>query len=112
MNMAYDEDLANRVRERLANEDAVTEKAMFGGLAFLLAGNMAVGLNKDDLMVRVGPEASDAALAEPHVRVFDMTGRPMKGWVLVAPEGTRSDADLAAWVRRGVDFARSLSPKG
>jgi TfoX N-terminal domain len=110
--MAYDEDLANRVREQLAGETAVTEKAMFGGLAFLLAGNMAVGLSGDELMVRVGPEAGDDALAEPHTRPFDMTGRPMKGWILVAPEGLGSDAELSSWVGRGVAFARSLPPKG
>jgi TfoX N-terminal domain len=110
--MAYDEDLANRVREQLAGERAVTEKAMFGGLAFLLAGNMAVGLSGDELMVRVGPEAGDDALAEPHTRPFDMTGRPMKGWILVAPEGLGSDAELSSWVGRGVAFARSLPPKG
>jgi TfoX/Sxy family transcriptional regulator of competence genes len=77
--MAFDEDLARRVRDRLAGETGVTEKAMFGGLAFLLDGNMAVGLSGDELMVRVGPEASDDALERPHTRPFDMTGRPMKG---------------------------------
>jgi TfoX N-terminal domain len=109
--MAYDEDLAERVREQLAAEPAITEKAMFGGLAFLLGGNMAVGLSGEELMVRVGPDASDDALARPHTRPFDMTGRPMKGWILVAPEGVAEDDDLTAWVARGVDFARSLPPK-
>ena len=109
--MAYDEALAERVREQLAAVPAVTEKAMFGGLAFLLEGNMAVGLSGDELMVRVGPDASDDALARPHTRPFDMTGRPMKGWILVAPEGVADDDDLTAWVARGVDFARSLPPK-
>jgi len=109
--MAYDEALAERVREQLAAEPAISEKAMFGGLAFLLEGNMAVGLSGDELMVRVGPDASDDALARPHTRPFDMTGRPMKGWILVAPEGVAEDDDLAAWVARGVDFARSLPPK-
>ena len=110
--MAYDEDLADRVREQLASEPAVAEKAMFGGLAFLLEGNMAVGISGDDLMVRVGPDASDDALARPHTRPFDMTGRPMKGWILVAPEGVAGERDLAAWVARGADFARSLPAKG
>lgn len=110
--MAYDEDLADRVREQLASEPAVTEKAMFGGLAFLLKGNMAVGLSGDELMVRVGPDASDDALARPHTRPFDMTGRPMKGWILVAPEGVAEERDLSAWVARGVDYARSLPAKG
>jgi TfoX/Sxy family transcriptional regulator of competence genes len=110
--MAYDEDLADRVREQLADEDAVTEKEMFGGIAFLLGGNMAVGVSRNDLMVRVGKEHGDEALDEPHVRPFDMTGRPMKAWVLVAPEGVQTDAELAAWVARGVAFARSLPAKG
>jgi hypothetical protein len=109
--MAYDEALAARVREQLAAEPALTEKRMFGGLAFLLQGNMAVGLSGRDLMVRVGPEASDDALARPHTRPFDMTGRPMKGWILVAPEGVAGERDLAAWVARGVAFARSLPAK-
>jgi hypothetical protein len=110
--MAYDTDLAERVREQLATEPAITEKAMFGGLAFLLAGNMAVGLSGEELMVRVGPDASDDALARPHTRPFDMTGRPMKGWILVAPEGIAGERDLTAWVARGVEFARSLPAKG
>ena len=110
--MAYAEDLANRIREQLAGEDAVTEKEMFGGIAFLLSGNMAVGVSRENLMVRVGKEHGDEALEQPHVRPFDMTGRPMKAWVLVAPEGVRTDAELAEWVARGVSFARSLAPKG
>jgi TfoX/Sxy family transcriptional regulator of competence genes len=110
--MAYDEDLANRIREQLAAEDAVTEKEMFGGIAFLVGGNMAVGVNHEDLMVRVGKQAGDEALEQPHARPFDMGGRPMKAWVLVAPEGVRTDAALAGWVARGVSFARSLPPKG
>jgi hypothetical protein len=111
--MAYDEDLANRVREQLAGEDGVTEKQMFGGLAFLLHGNMAVGLSSGgELMVRLGPDATDDALARPHTRLFDMTGRPMRGWILVAPEGVATKRQLGAWVRRGVDFARTLPAKG
>jgi TfoX/Sxy family transcriptional regulator of competence genes len=110
--MAYDQDLANRVREQLADEDAVTEKQMFGGIAFLLSGNMAVGVSREDLMVRVGKDQSDDALAQPHTRVFDMTGRPMRNWVLVEAAGVESDAQLSAWIGRGVAFARSLPPKG
>jgi hypothetical protein len=110
--MAYDHDLANRIREQLADEDAVTEKEMFGGIAFLLAGNMAVGVTREDLMVRVGKDESDEALARPHTRVFDMTGRPMRNWILVEPAGVEADAELGAWVGRGVAFARSLPPKG
>ena len=85
--MTYDRELADRLRAALSTEPGVTEKAMFGGLAFLLHGNMAVGLSGQELMVRVGPEASDDALAHPHTRPFDMSGRPMKGWILVAPDG-------------------------
>jgi hypothetical protein len=110
--MAYDEDLADRVRDRVAAESGVAEKRMFGGLAFLLDGNMAVGISGDDLMVRVGPEATDEALARPHTRAFDMTGRPMRGWILVAPDGVAGEDDLAAWIARGVAFARTLPPKG
>lgn len=111
--MAYDEDLAHRVREQLADEAGVTEKAMFGGLAFLLNGNMAVGLSSGgELMVRMGPDATDEALSRPHTRLFDMTGRPMRGWILVAPEGVKTKRQLGAWVRRGVAFARTLPPKG
>jgi TfoX/Sxy family transcriptional regulator of competence genes len=110
--MAYDEDLANRVREQLADEDALTEKAMFGGLAFMLRGNMAVGISGDELMVRLDKDEGDAALDEPHVRPFDMTGRPMRGWILVGAEGVSTDPQLERWVARGAAFARSLPPKG
>jgi TfoX/Sxy family transcriptional regulator of competence genes len=105
--MAYDEDLAQRVRARLAAEEDITERAMFGGLAFLLRGNMAVGITGEDLMVRVGPDGSDDALERPHTRPFDMTGRPMKGWILVEPEGVRTEAELAEWVAQGVAFLGS-----
>ena len=111
--MAYDNELAHRIREQLGEEHGVTEKAMFGGLAFLLDGNMAVGIsNGGELMVRVGPDASDEALARPHTRVFDMTGRPMKGWILVSAEGFATKRQLDLWVRRGVAFTRTLPAKG
>jgi TfoX/Sxy family transcriptional regulator of competence genes len=111
--MAYDEDLANRVREQLAGEQAVTEKAMFGGLAFLLNGNMAVSASsRGGLMVRVGADASDDALSRPHTQLLEMRGRPMPGWIRVAPEGLSTTRALSAWVRRGVEFARTLPPKG
>lgn len=109
--MAYDHDLANRVREQLAGQDAVSEKAMFGGLAFLLVGHLAVGVSGDDLIVRVGRDGTDAALEQAHARPFDMTGRPMRGWVLVAPPGVKTTPKLQAWVERGVALARSL-PRG
>jgi TfoX/Sxy family transcriptional regulator of competence genes len=110
--MAYDEELANRLREQLAGESGVTEKAMFGGLAFLLDGNMSVGIwAGNELMVRVGPDAAAGALAEPHTHQPEMRGRPMKGWIVVAPEGFESEQQLATWVSRGVGFARSLPAK-
>lgn len=111
--MTYDNELAHRIREQLADEQGITEKSMFGGLAFLLDGNMAVGIsNGGELMVRVGPDASDEALARPHTRIFDMTGRPMKGWILIAAEGFATKRQLGAWVWSGVAFARTLPAKG
>jgi TfoX/Sxy family transcriptional regulator of competence genes len=111
--MAYDEDLANRVREQLTSVGPVTEKRMFGGLAFLVAGNMAVSVSGDELLVRVGPERTEDALAKEHARPFEMAGgRRPKGWVKVAPEGLRTKRQLASWVARGVEFARSLPAKG
>ena len=110
--MAYDEDLADRVRAQLADEHRLDEKAMLGGLAFLLDGNMSVGISGDGLMVRVGADAADDALSRPHTRPFDMSGRPMKNWILVAPGGIQTEDELAEWVGRGVGFARSLPPKG
>jgi len=110
--MTYDEALADRLREQLAGEDGVSEKATFGGLAFLVHGNMSVGIaNSGEVTVRVGPDATDDALAMPHTKLFDMTGRPMKGWILVAPEGVTTKRQLATWVARGVGFARTLPPK-
>ncbi|WBO61986.1 TfoX/Sxy family protein [Streptomyces camelliae] len=109
--MAYDEGLAERIRERLGDDPGITEKRMFGGIAFLCRGNMAVGVTGDDLMVRVGPDATDAALARPGTRLFDMTGRPMRGWVVVAGDAVAEDAELAGWIERGRAFAASLPPK-
>ena len=109
--MAYDEGLAQRIREQLTDEHGVVEKQMFGGVAFLLGGNMSVGVIKDEMCVRVGPDAYEAALAQPGARLFDFSGRPMKGWVMVGTEGLADDDTFAAWVARGVSFARSLPPK-
>src|SRR5262245_476013 len=109
--MAYDEKLATRIRDLLAGRDGIMEKRMFGGLAFLLNGNMACGVNGTDMIVRLAPEETDAALAEPGVRVFDMTGRPMKGWILVAADATTKAKDLRRWVDRGTTYASSLPPK-
>ncbi len=110
--VAYDEDLANRVRELIAGEPDVTEKKMFGGLAFLVGGNMSVGASgQGGLMVRVEPEDTDALVTKPHVRPFEMRGRPMQGWLRVEAEGLRTKRQLEPWVRRGVAYARSLPPK-
>ncbi|MCH7488478.1 MAG: TfoX/Sxy family protein [Chloroflexi bacterium] len=109
--MAYDEELAERIRAALADRTDVSERKMFGGLTFMLRGNMCCGVEKENLMVRVGPDAYDEALAQPGARLMDFTGRPMKGMVFVGPEGYESDDGLAAWVERGVAFALSLPAK-
>jgi TfoX/Sxy family transcriptional regulator of competence genes len=109
--MAYDEGLATRVREVLSDQPELVEKKMFGGLAFLLHGNMACGVRGEDLIVRVAAEAADAALREPGTRPFDLTGRPMKGWLLVDADGHAEDDDLRRWVDRGLAYANSLPPK-
>jgi hypothetical protein len=109
--MAYDEVLAARVRELLEGNPDISERKMFGGIAFLLAGNMSVGVSKDELMVRIDPEDQEAALDSPGVRPFDMSGRQMKGWILVGSNGITEDADLETWVSVGLDFAGTLPPK-
>ena len=109
--MAYDEGLATRVRGVLGEQPGLVEKKMFGGLAFLLHGNMACGVRGEDLIVRVAAEAADAALGEPGTRPFDLTGRPMKGWLLVDADGHAEDDDLRRWVDRGLAYANSLPPK-
>jgi hypothetical protein len=110
--MAYDEDLANRIRALLGGERGVDEKRMFGGLAFLVAGNMSVAASRDGgLMVRVPPEETEALLAREHVTPMVMAGRQSKGWVRVAAEGVRTKRQLEPWVRRGVAYAKDLPPK-
>jgi TfoX/Sxy family transcriptional regulator of competence genes len=109
--MAYDEELAGRVRGLLPKRKAIAEKKMFGGVAFLLNGNMCVGLRGEELIVRLNPEETDQALAKPHTRIFDMTGRPMKGWILVKSAGVASEDALAKWVSVGVSYAASLPAK-
>jgi hypothetical protein len=108
--VAYDEVLADRLRERLSDRMGVTEKKMFGGLAFLTDGNMTVGVHGDDLIVRISPDATDAALARPGVRRFDITGRPMRGWILVGGEELDDDA-LDRWLTEAGDFVATLPPK-
>ena len=108
--MAYNLKLAERIRSELDGMPIV-EKKMFGGVGFLLNGNMACGVNKDDLIVRVDPEKHSALLKKSHVRPFDMTGRPMKGWLLVDAEGAKTDKQLSTWIKEGIEFASSLPPK-
>ena len=109
--MAFDEQLADRVRDVLAARPELSERKMFGGIAFMIGGNMAVGVVGEDLMVRLDPTDSAKALEEPHTRPMDFTGRPMKGMVFVDAAGTAADRDLADWVEAGADFAASLPPK-
>ena len=109
--MAYDEGLAQRIRERLEGRDGIRERKMFGGLAFMLAGNMCCGVVDDELMVRVGPEQYEDALAQPPAREMDFTGRPMRGMIYVGTEGIAEDDDLAMWISRGEKFAGNLPPK-
>ena len=108
--MAFDEQLAERVRVVLESDDGVTERKMFGGLAFMVNGNMACGIVKDELMLRLGAERADAALEHPHVREMDFTGRPMTGMVYVE-RGGLGDAELRAWVQQAAAYASSLPPK-
>jgi len=109
--MAYDEGLAERLRDVLSEQMSVTEKKMFGGLAFLWQGHMFCGIVGEELMVRVGAERYEQALLEPHTRAMDFTGRPMKGYVYVEPEGFEADDELKNWVNRGLEFVLSLPPK-
>ena len=109
--MAFDESLAARIRDAFARKKNVEERKMFGGVCFLLHGNMLVGVWKDSLIVRLGPDAYDDALLEPHVREFDITGKPMKGWVLVEPEGVEEDDQLKDWMERATKFVKMLPGK-
>jgi hypothetical protein len=109
--MAFDEALAGRIRQRLARRKNIEEKKMFGGVGFLLNGNLLVGVWKNGLCVRLGPNQAEEALLGPHVEEFDITGRPMKGWVLVGPEGVIGDDQLAGWIQRAVKFVGALPAK-
>jgi TfoX/Sxy family transcriptional regulator of competence genes len=109
--MAFNEALAERIRQGLARRRNVEEKKMFGGIGFLLNGNMLVGVWKDSLIVRLGPEEGDVALLEPHVKEFDITGRAMKGWVLVAAAGAENDEQLGSWIQRALNFVGKLPAK-
>jgi len=109
--MSYDEKLAGRVRRLMRHQRGAAEKEMFGGLAFLLDGRMCLGIIEKDLVVRVGPERYEEALARPHARPMDFTGRPLTGYVFVAPAGCASHATLERWIRWGVDFVSILPAK-
>jgi hypothetical protein len=110
--VAYDEELADRIRERVASEDGLTEKRMFGGLAFLVNGNMAVSASgQGGLLLRVDPAQTDELVRAPNARRFEMRGREMDGWLRIDPAGLGTDAELARWVDIGVGYARSLPPK-
>ena len=109
--MAFDEALAARIRDALGRKRGVEEKTMFGGVGFRLHGNMLVGVWKDSLIVRLGPDEGDEALKEPNVKEFDITGRPMRNWVLVGPEGVQNDEQLAGWIQRAVKFVGALPAK-
>ena len=109
--MAYDERLAERIRMKLKGTRGLTEKKLFGGVGFLINGNMACGVNKQDMIVRLSDADSEAALKRAHVRPFDMTGRPMKGWIVVGAQGLSSEKALQGWVDQSIAFAKSLPPK-
>jgi TfoX/Sxy family transcriptional regulator of competence genes len=108
--MAYDENLADRIRQALSRKKNIEEKKMFGGIGFLVNGNMLVGVWKNSLIVRLGDEQGEEALLEPHVKEFDITGRAMKSWVLVGPEGVKDDL-LKAWIQRAVKYVGQLPRK-
>ena len=109
--MAYNEKLSQKVQALLLQIPGMKSKQMFGGIGFLLHGHMACGILQDDLIIRVGPDGYEDALALPHTRKFDITGRAMKGWVMVSKAGCSSDQDLSTWVQRGLSFAASLPKK-
>ena len=107
--MAFDEKLAERIRGRLGRKKGLTEKRLFGGVGFLVNGNLACAVSKNEMLVRVVPEETDTILTKKHTRVFGT--RPMKGWILVAPEALKTDKALSTWIQIGVDYASSLPPK-
>ena len=109
--MAYSESLALRVRQAVGRRRGVLEKKMFGGVGFLLHGNMCVGIWKNSLIARIDPAEYEPGLAEDYVREFDITGRPMKGWILIEPDGIETDDQLAEWIRRSVEFVSTLPAK-
>jgi TfoX/Sxy family transcriptional regulator of competence genes len=109
--MAFDKSLAQRIRDALARKKNIEEKKMFGGICFLLNGNMLVGVWKNSLIARLGPAQGEEALLEPHTKEFDITGKPMKNWILVEPEGVENDDQLKDWVQRAAKFVGKLPAK-
>lgn len=109
--MPYDEGLAHRIRRALGDRSGLEEREMFGGLGFILDGNMVCGVIDDSLIARIGPEAYTELLDEPHARPFDFTGREMRGWLYVDPQGLASDEALETWLERSLGFIETLSPK-
>ena len=109
--MAYDEGVAQRIRDHLGDYPDLEEKKMFGGIAFLYRGHMAFGIQDRDLMLRLGPDGGAAALQQPHTRPMDFTGRPMKGYIYLSPAGYTAADDLDGWLRKALAFAQSLPPK-
>ena len=109
--MPYNQQLAERLRQKLIPIVHADEKKMFGGIAFMVNGNMTVGVIKDSIIVRVGPDGHAAALKRPGARPFDLTGKPMKGWLVVEAEGCKTSKQLSAWIKEGVEFALTLPPK-
>jgi hypothetical protein len=109
--MAFDEKLADRIRKRLGKRAGLTEKKMFGGIGFLLNGNMCVGVHRDEMIVRLDPDETEKALSDRNTRQFDLTGRPMKGWILVTPKGLATDATLGKWIGIATKYAESLPAK-
>lgn len=109
--MAYDGEIADEIRIRIGSHSGLAEREMFGGIAFMINGNMAVGVSGDELMVRVGKDAHEDAVARPGARTFDMSARPMRGWIAVAPEGFTSEEMFNAWIDEGVTFADTLPKK-
>ena len=109
--MAFSEALAERIRQELARRKGIEQKRMFGGVGCLLNGNLLVGVWKESLVVRLGPDEGEAALREPHVKEFDITGKPMRNWVLVGPEGVQDDEQLKGWIERALKFVKALPAK-
>ena len=109
--MAYSEPLADRIRQALAGMGEISERKMFGGLAFMFNGNMSIGVLDDMLVLRLGEERASKALQKPHTKLMDFTGKPMKSMVYVLPEGIASDANLNTWIQTGLEFAKTLPPK-